>query len=336
MDYIKLNENIRKKNFKNIYLFNVKEDYIAKKMLESLKNNLLSKEYEAFNYSVFDDKKIDINKAIELCETLPMLDNYRMVFIKSESITNKDISKKFSDYIKDIPKTTVVVIWMKGSLDKRTALYKTIKKYGDIVDFDKFKAYALESWVRKKLKENNIILTNDAVGYFIESSGYLVDESKVDLGYFEGEIKKLSSINKEKIDIDEIKKIISVNIQDEIFKLTDALRDKNSDYAFKLLHNLKYNDVKFMQILGVVVRNFENMYICKQYIKKGKTENDIVKDYSLHPYAVKMANISSKKYSLNEIHVFLDLCLDLDYKIKIGEISEKDAGIILVEKISNR
>lgn len=336
MDYIKLNENIRKKNFKNIYLFNVKEDYIAKKMLESLKNNLLSKEYEAFNYSVFDDKKIDINKVIELCETLPMLDNYRMVFIKSESITNKDISKKFSDYIKDIPKTTVVVIWMKGSLDKRTALYKTIKKYGDIVDFDKFKAYALESWVRKKLKENNIILTNDAVGYFIESSGYLVDESKVDLGYFEGEIKKLSSINKEKIDIDEIKKIISVNIQDEIFKLTDALRDKNSDYAFKLLHNLKYNDVKFMQILGVVVRNFENMYICKQYIKKGKTENDIVKDYSLHPYAVKMANISSKKYSLNEIHVFLDLCLDLDYKIKIGEISEKDAGIILVEKISNR
>lgn len=336
MDYIKLNENIRKKNFKNIYLFNVKEDYIAKKMLESLKNNLLSKEYEAFNYSVFDDKKIDINKVIELCETLPMLDNYRMVFIKSESITNKDISKKFSDYIKDIPKTTVVVIWIKGSLDKRTALYKTIKKYGDIVDFDKFKAYALESWVRKKLKENNIILTNDAVGYFIESSGYLVDESKVDLGYFEGEIKKLSSINKEKIDIDEIKKIISVNIQDEIFKLTDALRDKNSDYAFKLLHNLKYNDVKFMQILGVVVRNFENMYICKQYIKKGKTENDIVKDYSLHPYAVKMANISSKKYSLNEIHVFLDLCLDLDYKIKIGEISEKDAGIILVEKISNR
>lgn len=336
MDYIKLNENIRKKNFKNIYLFNVKEDYIAKKMLESLKNNLLSKEYEAFNYSVFDDKKIDINKVIELCETLPMLDNYRMVFIKSESITNKDISKKFSDYIKDIPKTTVVVIWIKGSLDKRTALYKTIKKYGDIVDFDKFKAYALESWVRKKLKENNIILTNDAVGYFIESSGYLVDESKVDLGYFEGEIKKLSSINKEKIDIDDIKKIISVNIQDEIFKLTDALRDKNSDYAFKLLHNLKYNDVKFMQILGVVVRNFENMYICKQYIKKGKTENDIVKDYSLHPYAVKMANISSKKYSLNEIHVFLDLCLDLDYKIKIGEISEKDAGIILVEKISNR
>ena len=336
MDYIKLNENIRRKNFKNIYLFNVKEDYIAKKMLESLKNNLLSKEYEAFNYSVFDDKKIDINKVIELCETLPMLDNYRMVFIKSESITNKDISKKFSDYIKDIPKTTVVVIWIKGSLDKRTALYKTIKKYGDIVDFDKFKAYALESWVRKKLKENNIILTNDAVGYFIESSGYLVDESKVDLGYFEGEIKKLSSINKEKIDIDEIKKIISVNIQDEIFKLTDALRDKNSDYAFKLLHNLKYNDVKFMQILGVVVRNFENMYICKQYIKKGKTENDIVKDYSLHPYAVKMANISSKKYSLNEIHVFLDLCLDLDYKIKIGEISEKDAGIILVEKISNR
>ena len=164
----------------------------------------------------------------------------------------------------------------------------------------------------------------------------MVDESKVDLGYFEGEIKKLSSINKEKIDIDEIKKIISVNIQDEIFKLTDALRDKNSDYAFKLLHNLKYNDVKFMQILGVVVRNFENMYICKQYIKKGKTENDIVKDYSLHPYAVKMANISSKKYSLNEIHVFLDLCLDLDYKIKIGEISEKDAGIILIEKISNR
>lgn len=336
MDYIELNKNIKNKQFKNIYLFNVSENYIAKKMFDSLKKNLLKEEFETFNFSVFDDKKIDINKIIEICETLPMLDNNRLVLIKSDSIKNKDIAKKFSDYITNIPSNTVVVIWNKGALDKRTALYKTINKHGEIVDFEKFQSHALEIWLRKKLKKNNIILSSDCIGYFIEASGYLVDDSKVDLGYFVGEIKKLKSINKEKFDINDIKKIISVNIQDEIFKLNDALRDKNSDYAFKLLYSLKYNDVKFMQILGAVTRNFENMYICKHYMKKGKTEKDIVKDYSLHPYAVKMANISSKKYSLKEIHVFLDLCLDLDYKIKIGEISDVDAGVILVERISNR
>ena len=71
-------------------------------------------------------------------------------------------------------------------------------------------------------------------------------------------------------------------------------------------------------------------------MKKKKSEKDIVNDYSLHPYAVKMANISSRKYSDKEIHEALNLCLDLDYKIKIGEMRNREAGIILIEKISNR
>ena len=33
MDYIELNKNIKNKQFKNIYLFNVSENYIAKKVL---------------------------------------------------------------------------------------------------------------------------------------------------------------------------------------------------------------------------------------------------------------------------------------------------------------
>ena len=336
MDYIKLNDNIKKKNFKNIYLFNVGENYIAKMMLDSLKSALILKDYEDFNYSVFDGKKLDINKIYELMETLPMLDEHRLILIKSEYAKNKDFSKKLNEIIKDIPPSTVIIIWSEGNFDKRTALFKTIKKEGDIVDFEKFKEFKLENWIRNKVKNKNFILSKDAIGYFIEASGYLLDGSEVDLGYFVSEIDKLSSLGKREIDLEDVKKIISVNIKDEIFKLTDALRDKNTDYAFRLLSNLEYNNVNFMQILAVVIRNLENMYLCKEYMKKKKSEIDIVNDYSLHPYAVKMANISAKKYSDKEIHEALNLCLDLDYKIKIGEMRNREAGIILIEKISNR
>ena len=58
MDYIELNKNIKNKQFKNIYLFNVSENYIAKKMFDSLKRNLLKEDFETFNLSVFDDKKL--------------------------------------------------------------------------------------------------------------------------------------------------------------------------------------------------------------------------------------------------------------------------------------
>ncbi|WP_290776453.1 DNA polymerase III subunit delta [Anaerofustis sp.] len=336
MDYIKLNENIKKKNFKNIYLFNVGENYIAKMMFDSLKNNLIKKEYEDFNYSLFDGKKIDINKVTELCETLPMMDEHRLVLLKGDYLRNKEFGKKLSDYIKNIPSDTVMVVWVEGSMDKRTALYKSIKKNGDIVDFEKFKEYKLEGWIRKKIKDSGMILSKEAVSYFIEASGYLLENSDVDLGYFVSEIEKLSSMEQKEIGINDIKKIISVNIKDEIFKLTDALRDKNSDYAFRLLSNLEYNNVNFMQILAVIIRNFENMYICKVYLKNGKSEKDIVNDYSLHPYAVKMANVGAGKYSFKDICDSLYLCLDLDYKIKVGQISSKDAGVVLIEKISNR
>jgi len=336
MDYIKLNENIKKKNFKNIYLFNVGENYIAKMMFDNLKENLILKEYEDFNYAVFDSKKIDINNLSELIETMPMLDEHRLILVRGEYIKNKDFSKKLNECIKDIPYFTYIVLWIEGSLDKRTALYKTVKKIGDIVDFEKFKEYKLENWVRARIKKKNMVLTSDALGYFIEASGYLLDNSDVDLGYFVSEINKLESLEKKNLGINDIKKIISVNIKDEIFKLNDALRDKNIQRAFELLNNLEYNNINFMQILAVVIRNFENMYICKEYMKAKKTESDIVKDYSLHPYSVKMANISAKKYTDKDIYNVLNLCLDLDYKIKIGEIGNREAGIILIEKIANR
>lgn len=339
MDYKGLNDQIKQNKLKNVYLFNVNEDYIANMMLNNLKESLLSGDFASFNYTLIDDKKVNVNRIKDICETLPVMDEKRVVLLKSKSVLNKDTSKELSEYILNFPKYTILIIWIDGSMDKRISLYKAIKKTGEIVDYEKFKEAKLNAWIRNKIRNNGFVLTNDAVNYFINASGYLIDDKDkkdINLGYFISEIEKLKSLSLKEIDLNTIRKTISINIKDEIFKLTDAMTKKDSKNAFLLYSNLKYNNVSFMQILAVVRNYLKRMYICKEYTKIKKTEQDILKDYSMNPYAIKMANRDSKNYTLKDLQSFLDLCFDLEYSIKSGRVGMDEASIILIEKITNR
>ncbi len=336
MDYRQLNASIKKKNFSGVYLFESSDEYISESMLKALRKGLVDDTYADFNYTVFSEKKINFDAVQEISDTQPFFDDNRLIVIKGEGIKNKGFQKSMREYLTSLPEYSHFVFYVKGKMDKRTALYKYIKKSGVIVELDRFSEYQLEGWLRAKFKREGITLTPKAMSYFIEASGYCLKESRVDLGYFAGEIEKIKSLEKEELDVDEIRKTVSVNIEDNIFNLADALNDRNASRAFLLYSDLRYHNVNFMQILSVVSGNLERLFICKHYRKHKRTERDIVKDYSMHSYAVQRANANSRKYTYAELKNAIRLCFDLDRAIKSGEMSQESAGVLLIEKIANR
>ena len=335
MDYIKLNEQIKQNKMEKVYLFNVGEDYIANALLNNLKSKVLNEATSELNFNVFEDKNIPLSQITSAIEAMPIMDKRRIVYVSDNIfLSNKDTSKSFSDIVKNIPDYTILILYnKKGKIDKRSALYKQVKANGGIVDFEKLKEYKLNSWIRDRLSNENIRLSNDAMRYFVESSGYTLDDSDADLGYFIKEIEKLKVYKGEQISLDMIRKIISVNINEEIFKLSDNLIKKNRQKSYELYMNLKYNDVKFVSILAVVMRNMENIFIAKSYINQRKSENDMAKDYSIHPYSAKIAMQNARKFTKRQINDNLNLCMELDFKLKSGEVSDYEAGLILIENI---
>ena len=336
MDYIQLNKDIRNRKFSSVYLFEAIDGYMADSMLAQLKKALISPEYEDFNYSVFSEKKINLNSVTDLSDTQPFFDDNRLIVIKGDAVKNRTFQKSVREYLARLPEYSHFVFYADGRMDKRTALYKFIKKNGCTVEFDRFSEYKLGNWIKRKLGSQGIRITPGALNSFIEASGYTLRDSRTDLGYFIGEIEKLRSLEKSELNEEDIKRTVSVNVEDNIFKLTDALNDRNASRAFSLYHDLLYHNVNFVQILSVVSGNLERMFICMNYRKNRRSETDVVRDYSMHSYAVQMAMANSRKYTYPELKAALRLCFRLDKSYKSGEISAENAGVVLIEKIANR
>lgn len=341
MNYNDLNRQIKKGDIKNIYLFNVSEEHIARSMLEVLKKKIVDENFEELNFTVFEAKKINLSELNALIETMPMMSDKRLILIDSEYFyKNKNEGKLLAETLKDVPDYTTIVFFKKGSLDKRTALYKAIKKYGSVVDINKLNSYELDSWLRNKLKKSGVMLNSNAVGYFIEASGYLHRDSTTDLGYFISETEKLKmlpGVEDKLLTKDDIHRVISVNINDEIFKLVDSLMNKDLNTAFNLYANLKYNNVSYMNIHSLVVKHLREVFICKSYLANNKPQKKIEADYpSIHPYSIKLAIAASKKYDDKTLMKLIEKCADIEFKLKSGELSDEDAGVVLIESVGNR
>ena len=77
MDYIKLNEQIKKDKMEKVYLFNVNEDYIANALLNNLKSKVLNEATMELNFNVFEDKNIPLSQITSAIEAMPIMDKKR-------------------------------------------------------------------------------------------------------------------------------------------------------------------------------------------------------------------------------------------------------------------
>ncbi len=339
MDYIDFNKEIKQKKVGKIYLFNVEEDFIALSMINKLKKAYIKEETESLNYNVIESKNVDIGYLSSVVMSMPILDEKRIVVVKNESfLKNKQNSEKIIKLLNEIPSYTVVVFYVNTSIDKRTSIYKTIKEKGEIVDIPRLSSYTLSNWIRKKAKELSIKFDQEALNYLIEASGYTIKDSGVDLTYFISELSKLSNLRLEKeyLTAKDIKGVISFNINDEIFKYTDALRDENKKLAYEYYGKLVYNNTPFMFVLSIVISSLQTLYVAKEYKKKKLSQDDMVKDYKMHPYSCKIAMGNEGKFTGQDLKKSLYLCHKLEFMVKSGILKEEGAFVILTENISSR
>ena len=98
----------------------------------------------------------------------------------------------------------------------------------------------LFKWVKKRFENNNVIIDNAQIMYFIEQEGYRDKNSEKTLSDLENEINKISSfVGKEnKVTNDIIDQLSQKKVENDIFKLIDYIGQKNSSDAMKILNDM--------------------------------------------------------------------------------------------------
>ena len=114
-------EDIKNKQFKNIYLLTGEELYLRNQYRKRLREALLDPE-DTMNYASFEGKNINPKEVIDLAETMPFFADRRVIEI-SDSGFAKNACPELAEYIPEIPDSTCIIL-TESEVDKRGKFYK--------------------------------------------------------------------------------------------------------------------------------------------------------------------------------------------------------------------
>lgn len=339
MSFKNILNDINNSNLAGVYLFYGNEKYLIDKSLEEIKDAYIDSTNESFNYISYDDFKGEAEQLIDSCETLPFMGSKRLIVVRcpelfngKRSPINSDDEGKLAKYFQNIPETTSLIFIGDNKIDKRKKIVKEIKKHGKIIEFDKLRHKDLSKWIYKKFKGINKSIELATIEKLIIALGYLDKNSSKTLYDIENEIKKIANFNSnsDTIDSKDINKIVSKSIENNIFSLVDAVAEKNSDEALKIINQMLISGEPEGRILYMIVRQFKILYKVKLMVDRGYTTIAIAPKISLPQYIVKKYLKQANSFTSDDLMTILNKSIETDRNIKTGKMTAKLALEVLI------
>jgi DNA polymerase-3 subunit delta len=188
-------------------------------------NVVVGTERQAFNFDVFD-KTATASDILNSAMTIPIAAKRRLVLLKHFQDFTPSQQKAIIAYIERPNATACMIVLSDKSPDnitKKNLNWKTVNL--GVTEKD------MPQWVRVRAEELGFQLSAEALDYLIERVG-------IDKGLLSMELDKIALMKKKHINSEDIASSTGATRDYSAFELFDAIIDKNSHKAFKILRNL--------------------------------------------------------------------------------------------------
>ncbi|ONI43841.1 DNA polymerase III subunit delta [Candidatus Epulonipiscioides gigas] len=294
------------------YLIYGKDNYLKNRRLQQLKSNIISAD-DMMNYTIFDGKNCDINKIIEEAETFPFFSEKKVIVVKESGLFiagRKNDSEKILLWLKNFPQY-LYLIFLESKIDKRTMLYKTISKIGQVEEFDFISSAQIGAIINQEF--NNPVIPNNVFNYFLA-------RMPQDINYILLEFEKLQSYcGKNSITITDIDEVCTLNLEQKIFDLVKLIVKQDTTRALNIYLNLIASKEQPLGILGLIAKQYRNMLQIKDLLKEFNGSREISQIIQIPEFAVRDIISLSQKFENTELVSALKLCLETDRNIKTGK-----------------
>jgi DNA polymerase-3 subunit delta len=306
------------------YIIYGDEEYIRQKAIHALVQSLAFQMPE-LNHAVLERAKVaDI---IMACETLPFLDEKRLVQVKNfEPLTGKgEDCKPLEDYIPKLPQTTVLLLDIPGKVDKRRRLYKIIEKTGRVVEFSKPALPRLIEIVCQEAKEKGLALSKDTAEALVRQSGQ-------DLLVLSGELDKLASIAQNgKVTKEDIREFASKSLEYDVFSLHSLFMQGKPAKALSLFNQVLETEKSPFGVIGLIASKFRLILKARTMLDARYAPGEIISTLGVHPYAAREAMNDAGKFTAEGLRRSLKALAFLDYSLKSGQGAKLLAEKVLLD-----
>ncbi len=122
-----LNQDIKTRQFKPVYLLFGEESFLKKSYKKRLKEAIVGE--DSMNFHQYEGKGLDLQEIISLANTMPFFGDRRLILIEDSGLFKGSGAELLVNYLPEMPDTTCFV-FVESEVDKRNKLYKKVKDFG--------------------------------------------------------------------------------------------------------------------------------------------------------------------------------------------------------------
>jgi DNA polymerase III subunit delta len=313
----------KNKIFKPIYWLEGEEPFYIDEVTHYAENNILSEAEASFNLSVFYGKDAYWPDIVNACMRYPMFAEKQVVLLK-EAQQMKDLDKLEAYIEKPLTSTILVVSYKEKKIDGRSKLAKLLKEKAEVFTTKKIYDNQLPDWVSQLIA---------AKGYAIASKALLllVDHIGNDLGRISNEVEKLiiNLGDKKNITEDHIEQYIGVSKEFNVFELQDALGEKNTAKAIRIIQYFESNPKAAP--IQLVLPSLYNYFakIISLFGLADKSEQAVKAIFYNNIFAARQALKTMKNYGYQGVEKVILLLHEYNLRsIGVNDIGTTDAGLL--------
>ena len=279
------------------YFFYGLETFYHVEAIRSLTKKWINADNRDFNLETFDARTSKVNDWIGSAKTLSFLGGNKLVIVRNlnEEIPKDEDAESLINYCKN-PIVDACMVITADKVDRKRKLYKALTQAKGAVVCEAPKENVLATWVRDRAKERGYTMTINAARALInrvgERPGILAQELDKTLTY---------SGTKHTVSEKDVQEVVGETRLENIFSLTDALKNKNPHKALQILKNQLDNGEEPIKIMGAIAWQFRVIWEVKHYQKRNIPLGHIAKAMGANPFIVKKALQHTKKFSTQQL-----------------------------------
>ena len=319
-------QDLKSENYKHIYLFTGEEIYLRNQYKKKLQDALISPE-DTVNLNYYQGKGISVQELIDQGETMPFFSERRLLVVEDSGFF-KSASLELAEYLENIPETTYF-LFVENEVDKRGRLYKTVKKYGSVIEFSRQTEDMLMRWILGILKKEQKNITRSTMELFLEKTG-------TDMNQIGMELEKLLSytMGREVITTEDVEAICTSQTVNKIFEMISAMAEKNQRKALDLYYDLLALKEAPMRILYLIARQFNQIMLISELNEQGLGREAIAEKLGIQSFIVRNGIRYARSFSAEQLRYAVETAVQTETDVKTGKLDEKLAVELVIVEMS--
>ncbi|MBN2299843.1 MAG: DNA polymerase III subunit delta [Acholeplasmataceae bacterium] len=302
----------------SIYLYYSNNEFLLNHKIEDKIAEFNVDPFNIIKYDLLENSSDDI---LEDLQTVSFFAEKKVIIVRNLSEIEKEgesVIKSWISYLEKPNPDVILLIAQNELLPESSALGSALFKFAFIEKIKEMDKKDYPDFVRNMFKKYQYMISDDAVEALLE-------RTNLDFTLINQEAEKLMLFAYDTKEINEkaVLLLVSRNLEENIFELTNALLSKNQSKTIEIFYDLIARNEDPLRILNNIVGKVRELMHTKLLIEKGYRQEQVAEHFHIKSgrayYLVK--NAQSISFSILENH--LKKLSQLDYDIKSGKIDKK-------------